>query len=101
MTKYLRFVIESEKIWGSIGDRDRRVFIAVHYHYAFMPKPLHATELLQRHDLGSAAVVHASIKRLREGGYLKLSPDKVDQRVKHLSITTKGAQLLERLNKLL
>ena len=101
MTKYLRFFIESEKIWGSIRDRDRRVFTAVHYHYTFMPKPLHATELLQRHDLGSSAVVHSSIKRLRTAGYLKLSQDKVDQRVKHLSITTKGVQLLERLNKLL
>ena len=101
MTKYLRFFIESEKIWSSIGDRDRRVFTAVHHHYTFMLKPLHATELLLRHDLGSSAVVHSSIKRLREAGYLKLSPDKIDQRVKHLSITAKGAQLLERLNKLL
>ena len=97
---YAHLLAESDKIWGAIPDRDRKVLMAVQQHYALTPSPLKATTLFNQSTLGSPVPIYESIKRLTKGGYLRLSPDRMDQRVKHLSIATKGLKLLDRLDAL-
>ena len=97
---YLQFITQEEHIWGKIPHRERLVLNTVLKHSTTRSELLRVMDLINLSEIGSLATIHAAIKRLEVGHYLKLAAIKGDQRIKVVSLTPKSLALFKRLDRL-
>jgi len=96
---YYRFIIESEKIWKGLPERERRILIEIYGQDS--EDPMRVMDIILRANLGSQATIHASLTRLQESGHLKLTSYKENGRTKFIALSPKSISLFNRLDKLL
>jgi len=98
LSPYHRFIIENEKLWKHLPDRERRILIAV---LGQDPQdPMRVMDIIQRADLGSQATIHAALTNLQKTDFLRYTSYKEDGRSKFISLAPKSVTLFKRLDKL-
>ena len=96
---YYRFIIESDKIWKGLPERERRILIEI---YGQDPQnPMRVMDIILRSNLGSQATIHASLTNLQLSKHVKLTSYKNNGRTKFITLTPKSASLFKRLDQLM
>ena len=98
ISTYIQFIAKNEKVWAGMPSRQRQILQIVYKQD--LKIQLQVQDLLSLKEIGSQATIHSDISKLVADKYLKLTPSKIDARVKFVTLASKGSTLFSKLEKL-
>jgi len=97
-TPYRRFIAKEEKIWGGMPSRERQILKIILGRK--LDCPLRVMGVIEDPQFGSRATAHAALNRLLSSNFLQYKECGQKDRSKFIVLSSKGAGLFKRLEKL-
>jgi len=99
LSPYRRFIVENEKVWKDMPERERKILVEILGQD--IDNPMRVMDIILCANLGSQATIHAALTNLQKAGYLRYTSYKADGRSKFITLTPKSVSLFKRLDKLM
>ena len=99
LSPYHQFVIQKEKVWKDLPERERKILVEILGQD--IKNPMRVMDIILCASLGSQATIHAALTNLQKAGYLRYTSYRADGRSKFISLAPKSVSLFKRLDKLM